>query len=456
MFENFWNLITQVIGELQQIDFVEYTKSQLSTNQFASGALFAGVLGAVWAYTKKWPIRIWGFISSRLKRLMYHSITLEENDDFIQDFSQFLSEHYSNKLRNMQIRSDEDVKGKLKIHLHHLTDSFSILHNGLPLFISKRREKIERTSYLSKPYYDKYVITSLFGKKHLNSFIKKAVNNRPLPENRKDIIRKYLPSSNNWRLINEYTNKKVDKIFFEGKEDIIKDIDDFSENPRMYESKGIEWYRGYLFHGPPGSGKTSFAKALAHHTDRKLYVINLASTTDSQFQKLFTEMGSNACLLLDDIDVCVPTREKETEKDSGVKLSTLLSHLSGASSRSDLIVIATTNHVDKLDEALVRKGRFDVIKNISYPDSKSIIDYMMNFYSIEDSEKIDQTLLNDNTLNNKSISMVDVEDICIKTKDINKALEETIKLMTKSKTKKPRSKPNSNPKKTSKDTKVKK
>lgn len=167
------------------------------------------------------------------------------------------------------------------------------------------------------------------------------------------------------------------------KEELVADIETYLNHKtrRFYTERGIPYRRGYLFHGPPGTGKTSLSLALAGYFNLELYLLHIPSIRDdNDLENLFTALPPKCIVLLEDIDAIGIQRRKKVDsddsasddsssdedKDSGrsigrcrCTLSGLLNVLDGVASQEGRIVLMTSNLAHKLDKALVRPGRID-------------------------------------------------------------------------------------------------
>lgn len=151
-------------------------------------------------------------------------------------------------------------------------------------------------------------------------------------------------------------------------EDLIADAQEFLRSAKWYSEVGIPYRRGYLLHGPPGCGKTSFCQALAGELKLDICMLNLANKnlTDNSLAENLRLAPANAIVLLEDVDAIFVDRTASSSKkedggdNQGVTFSGLLNALDGVGAQEGRLFFATTNHLDKLDEALVRPGRCDV------------------------------------------------------------------------------------------------
>lgn len=134
--------------------------------------------------------------------------------------------------------------------------------------------------------------------------------------------------------------------------------------PTAELTPGIPYRRGYMLHGPPGSGKTSFIQALAGELGYNICLLNLAERglTDDKLNHLLGLVPDRSILLLEDVDSAFNRRVQSSEDGfkSSVTFSGLLNALDGVASSEERIIFMTTNHFDRLDPALIRPGRVDL------------------------------------------------------------------------------------------------
>jgi proteasome regulatory subunit len=160
-------------------------------------------------------------------------------------------------------------------------------------------------------------------------------------------------------------------------------VEDPLVNPEKFEAVGVEPPSGVLLHGPPGTGKTMLAKAVANQTDATF--IKMAG---SELVRKFIGEGSRlvrdlfeladqnepAIIFIDEIDAVAAKRtDSKTSGDAEVQrtMMQLLSEMDGFDERGDVRIIAATNRFDMLDSAILRPGRFDRLIEVPEPDQEA-------------------------------------------------------------------------------------
>ena len=229
-----------------------------------------------------------------------------------------------------------------------------------------------------------------------------------------------------WRIRCTRSRRPLSSIYLDKnqKNEIMEDIKEYLApvTAKWYSDRGIPYRRGYLFHGQPGTGKTSLALALAGHFKLEVYILSLLDPdiNDRSLQTLFQSLRSGVIVLLEDVDSAGIGREADEPFDAldpfgldpmssedeqyknmteiekkkwmrklrkqrimppaRVTLSGLLNAIDGAGAPEGHILIMTSNKPESLDEALVRAGRVDVRVRFDYASKCQTRDIFVNMY----------------------------------------------------------------------------
>lgn len=197
----------------------------------------------------------------------------------------------------------------------------------------------------------------------------------------------------------------------EKKQEIIEDLVTFSKSKEFYARIGKAWKRGYLLYGPPGTGKSTMIAAMANLLNYDVYDLELTAVKDNtELRKLLIETTSKSIIVIEDIDCSLdltgqrkkkaeksPDDEKEKldkeisrkepkeEGSSKVTLSGLLNFIDGLWSAcgGERLIVFTTNYVEKLDPALIRRGRMDKHIELSYCSFRGFKVLAKNYLKVE-------------------------------------------------------------------------
>ena len=183
--------------------------------------------------------------------------------------------------------------------------------------------------------------------------------------------------------ITEVENEKVtfkDIAGYEYVKEELQEIIDFLNNPKDYEKYTDKIPKGVLLEGPPGNGKTLFAKAVAGESNTPFFHISASDIEDKyvgsgarRIEKLFKTVRKKAeetgkvILFIDELDAVGMKRESRTVQETNQTINKLLTEMDGFEKDTKVIIMAATNLSSTLDSALTRAGRFDRIIAIEKP-----------------------------------------------------------------------------------------
>ncbi|KAF8114021.1 hypothetical protein N665_0043s0090 [Sinapis alba] len=231
------------------------------------------------------------------------------------------------------------------------------------------------------------------------------------------------------------------------KREIMEDLKDFAECKSFYKQTGRAWKRGYLLYGPPGTGKSSMIAAMANYLGYDIYDLELTEVkSNSELRKLLMKTSSKSIIVIEDIDCSInltnrgrKCNEPEMmltgsglgdESRNTITLSGLLSFTDGLWSccGSERIFVFTTNHIEKLDPALLRSGRMDMHVYMSYCTFPSLKILLRNYLGYEEGDLNDGVLKElEGVVEKAEITPADVSEALIKNRrDKERAVRELL------------------------------
>jgi hypothetical protein len=253
---------------------------------------------------------------------------------------------------------------------------------------------------IAATYYENMFIAKLYCKRHdashLDNFLDKCETdyNTHLKQFRQLYINKWNPPTrtNSCASISSHTSKSrktFDNLFFESKDRLRKQLDYFINNKQEYSRLGRPYHLGLLLHGQPGTGKTSCIKAIANYLNKRILLVNLNDVKTVEMLLTIFQAYSDHIIVFEEVDCSgqnflldrslLSVKQPNTPVNDGsssdlLTLGTFLEAIDGMIESDGRICIFTTNYPDRLDKALIRPGRIDLVLEIKNMRSIDVFD----------------------------------------------------------------------------------
>ena len=347
---------------------IELLKSILTgQNAFASGGLLLMFIGGLSVYLRSVPEAIWGWLVRQTTMV----ITVKDDDAaFVWVKEWFLEQTFLTRIRRLDL--DTTLRNE-RIAMIPSPGKHRFWYQRRPFEVWFART--ESSQQYSTRRTESFTFRTLGRNRGvLQSFVNDVVQ----CHNKRLGVQSYLYTYNDgWDWVQGYSPRFMDSVVLEPgeKEHLIEDIGRFRNSKQRYQRLGVPYHRGYLFYGPPGTGKTSLVSAVAAHFALSIYTCNLTEFNDRTLMNAVNQVPPKSILLFEDVDGMkgsqartgaisggtgntAPARDNVPAHNT-VTLSGLLNVLDGFYAPTGVLFVMTTNHIEKLDEALLRPGRID-------------------------------------------------------------------------------------------------
>ncbi|XP_059487756.1 mitochondrial chaperone BCS1 [Neocloeon triangulifer] len=325
----------------------------------------------------------------------HYMITLEVpcKDKSYQWLLQWITHKGARKTQHLSVETSFEQKesGHVKTKYDFIPSIGQHLFRYKGTWIGVERTREQQTLDLSMGVPWETVTLTMIGRNRNIFFgILEEARQMALQEHEGKIIM-YTAMGADWRQFGHPRRKRPIRsvVLDEGvAERIEKDVKEFINNPGWYIDRGIPYRRGYLLHGPPGCGKSSYISALAGELEMAVCVMNLSERglSDDRLAHLLAVAPVQSILLLEDVDAAFGSREEREQTKAAyeglnrITFSGLLNCLDGVASAEARILFMTTNYLERLDPALIRPGRVDVKEYVGYCSETQVQKMFLNFY----------------------------------------------------------------------------
>ena len=396
-------------------NYTVFMMNATGSNEMLVSFITVGLMGTLAAFVRYVPM----FIFSQCKRHLTTSFTINntsfENELTVARMLSFLS---------TMISSDSSRTTSFNPLPYYMSDERRKSHSylgtgyGFHWFIFNKKlfwmEKDKLDSAGSERQKEEYTFRC-FGRSHepFKKFVTIFAE-----EPKQEGVRIYTMEGGEWRRGKIVSPRNINSVAMskDKKNEVLDNIKHFKNNKEWFSRASLPYKLTYILYGKPGSGKTSFIKAIASEFEMNLCVLNISAMTDGLLQKAITELPDNSILAIEDFDSSSATKDRgivadkrvttvsnklnedvvtpnkksvSSEEDmfSMLTLSGILNALDGIIPLENSIIFLTTNSIETVDPALYRKGRVDYLMEMNELTADDILEFSEEMFPDYDFSK---------------------------------------------------------------------
>lgn len=340
---------------------MDWLFNQFQTNQFLTGASVAGIIAGTVALLRTRLIATWQWCVAYFTV----SITIHSEDPSFAVWMDWVKNQRFDKFRR---------RYRLRSGLQLTPDygRYCLWFGYRPVWISSTRDEKANPGPYGSAVPKEFLHISTLSATRTSAWLTNTIEDLrvKLEERSKAVVDVFKAQVGSVDWVTSIPKKPTPSVILPAGqlEALDADIELFLASEDVYARRGIPWRRGYLFHGVPGSGKTSVIRHIARKYAGAVYICDtrLARARCELPLFVFEDIDCQMSVRRDKVqivqDTSIPTTPEEADRVGGFKeslLGDLLNDLDGLSSPTGAIIIMTTNHREKLDPALLRPGRID-------------------------------------------------------------------------------------------------
>ena len=360
--------------------------NQINAQQLITAAIALTVAGIIGFWVKDVPLKIWAFFIRQCTTTV--DITSAHNSFY--NLMRFFEDKYSDrnfrtfKLTNGKWGNNDIATIGIGYGGHFVKFENLIMYVTLTKQDSQGTEVDKETITITKLGRSRKGFEKFF----------KAISVDKQRENNIQIYR-----MKDYRYpMNQIPKRALNTIFLEQekKNTILKTIDDFVNAEQWYLDNGIPYHLGILLHGSPGTGKSSLIKAIASYMKYDIYYLPVSIIC--KLEDCMDTLPEQSIIVIEDIDCEKVLHNRDESLESQIQLSAVkqtdsvysivnfsdvLNVIDGVCSAHGRILITTTNHIERLDPALIRPGRIDLRVEIGFVNIEIFNQFIKRFFGKE-------------------------------------------------------------------------
>lgn len=392
-------------------EIVKHLSDQYVNNQFTQAAVVASILGGLIVYCKQVPGNIWKFICRMTTIEVSFNSDIPAYDEIADVITKTIVNETFSRRYNFDAKETWD-----RTHEQHVVNSRDLqvgygrhwgVFRGTFVIVNRHLEEGNQTAN----FKERMEVTFVSRRRKVMKAFARMLRDEIGRAGREDVVNIFLNKGDYWSKSSKLPMRSLSTVITAnnvGKK-LVDHVRKFEEEKPRYRKLGLPWHTGAILKGPPGTGKTSLIHAVASELERSIHYLNLGALDgDAELTSLMagTTDWTRTLLVIEDADATGISggRKKKVSKSENssdveekpaepVTLSTLLNVLDGLMTPDGLVVLATTNHPENLDPAMMRSGRFDLdimIEPLQWPQFVEMAELFEETDGIETLQEIYQ------------------------------------------------------------------
>lgn len=349
------------------IELIQTHLANALQSDFFAGGMALGAVG-VFAATLR---GLHGNLSRFAKRRAWASLTLDNRSEAYRHFCIWMEQSgvltHARHMRLTDTDWSHGTKGYAPAPGHHW-----FMWRGWLCHLEREINEKAKIGYNSRPMETIHVSILFGGVETLAGWIAEGADKAKA----KDRIGPglHILKGDYWESVGDVPRRSVDTVMVDDDriQNVLADMRWFYGSQEWYADRGVPWRRGYLFHGPPGTGKSSLIRALASELGLDIASLDVGRTnlSDDDLREAMMCAPERCLIAIEDVDAMF-TQRSSGEKRTGVSFSGLLNAIDGVAAQEGRALVMTTNHKEKLDPALIRPGRADVHMELGHVNAQT-------------------------------------------------------------------------------------
>lgn len=362
---------------------IDWFLTNLESNQIMQAAVVAAPVTALTYAARNLPTQLW----SSVKHFISYDLVFRSDTENYYEIAQYILENVVSKKWSRDFSYDiiqrYDPYGNSNNHRLGASIGYGNhwgMYKGYFVIVNRALEEGD----ISAEFRETLTVTFVSRNYRITETFSNEISEILAHKDEDDLVKIRSNTPGGWREQSPISKRSPETLFLGNNayEKALDHIKKFDAERAEYARRGMPYHTGILLTGPPGTAKTSLVHVLASQTGRNLRFLSLSSIkSDAELMEVMSSRSdwNKSILVMEDFDVARAATDRDKESQT-ISLSTLLNILDGFMTPEGLVTIATTNHPENLDPALVREGRFDLkieLGPLAWDEARKMADLLL-------------------------------------------------------------------------------